>query len=86
MNIFDALTNKEKEMIEDYISFYAGSRNGVAAGLDYILRYWNSQTEKLYHIFGDNFILEKEIKVEKDVHHLERDIDSLLYDRTKDPG
>ena len=34
MNIFDALTNKEKEMIEDYISFYAGSRNGVAAGLD----------------------------------------------------
>ena len=86
MNIFDALTNKEKEMIEDYISFYAGSRNGVAAGLDYILRYWNAQKEKLYHIFGDNFILEKEIKVEKDVHHLERDIDSLLYDRTKDPG
>ena len=52
MNIFDALTNKDREMIVDYINFYAGSRNGMTSPLDYVLRYWNSQKEKLYHIFG----------------------------------
>ena len=49
-----------KELIDTYIETFAGC-SGPKEDLEYILREWDTQKEKLYHLFGDNFILKKEI-------------------------
>jgi len=58
--LFDKLTEEDKELIDTYIENFAGC-NGPREDLEYILREWDTQKEKLYHLFGDNFILKKEI-------------------------
>lgn len=85
MNIFDAITEKEKRMIINYIDTYAGG-NGSIASLDWILRHWAREKEPIFKLFGEKLIVKKDIDIEKDTEHLTEDIYTILHNPQKDPG
>ena len=62
MNIFDNLAKNEKDMMMSYIRDYACE---PCVSLEYLMREWNKSKEHLYHLFGDNFILERDIEIEE---------------------
>ena len=50
MSLFELLNEVEKEAMKDYIETYAASGNKTLnAPLEYIMRNWNAEKEKLYH-------------------------------------
>ena len=85
MNIFDAITEKEKRMIISYIDSYAGGSGGIAS-LDWILRHWAREKEHIFKLFGEKLIVKKEIDIEKDEKHLTEEIYTILHNRQKDPS
>lgn len=80
MGLFEKLPEDEKEMMEQYIDSYA-SFNGSSctASLEYIMRVWNEQKETLFHMFGDQFILSKDIVYTKDVDQIIEDLDEAIF-------
>lgn len=62
MSLFELLNEVEKEAMKDYIEVYATSgHKALNAPLEYIMRHWNDEKEKLYHFLGDNLIISKDI-------------------------
>lgn len=62
MSLFELLNEVEKEAMKDYIEVYATSgHKTLNAPLEYIMRNWNTEKEKLYHLLGDNLIISKDI-------------------------
>ena len=62
MSLFELLNEVEKEAMKDYIEVYAASgHKTLSAPLEYIMRNWNAEKEKLYHFLGDNLIISKDI-------------------------
>lgn len=62
MSLFELLNEVEKEAMKDYIEVYAASgHKTLNAPLEYIMRNWNAEKEKLYHLLGDNLIISKDI-------------------------
>lgn len=59
--LLEALPNDDKDTIIDYIDRYSGAETGCDA--NYLLREWAVEKEKLFHVFGDKFILEKEVEI-----------------------
>lgn len=83
MNIFDAITEREKNMIYNYIERYAGGTGDITS-LDWILRHWAREKEPIFKLFGEKLIVKKEVDIEKDTEHLTEDIYAILHTR-KDP-
>lgn len=81
MGLFEKLSEDEKEMMEQYIDSYA-SFNGSnrSASLEWIMRVWNEQKETLFHMFGDQFILSKDIIYTKDIDQISEDLDHAIFD------
>ena len=63
MNIYDMLTYGDRELILNYIDEYAymDDDDNRTASLDHLLRFWAKNKENLFHLFGDKFILERDI-------------------------
>lgn len=85
--LFGKLSDTDKHLIQSWITDYAhddvNSSDGQAP-LSYLLRYWDNNKVNLYHMFGDNFILSKQIMFEKDASDMEREVsDSLYFDTEK---
>lgn len=78
--LFNKLPNKEE--IQCYLGAYAGydeTRYGTRpASLDHLLRFWEESKVNLYHLLGDNFIIEKPIEYKEDGSSLE----NLIYKET----
>jgi hypothetical protein len=67
--LYSQLTEKDKNLIEYYITHYSNESNGtrattLKAPLEYILREWNNSKENLYRAFGNNFIVSRDIEIE----------------------
>ena len=54
--LFELLTEKEKEMMLNYIDAYAGGRSEDQNSLDYILRYWEKNKQDLFKLLGNKLI------------------------------
>ena len=68
--LYNLLNENDKEKISNYIDTYSGDHrrsNEDRAPLSYLLRYWNSNKEDLYNLFGKEFIIEKEITIHKSI-------------------
>ncbi len=65
--LFNKLSDDDKEMISDYINYYAECPSGQhQASLEYILRYWDTEkSDYLWYLMGHEFILEKKINYTK---------------------
>lgn len=73
--LFNKLNKSECNMIENWISDYAGGPyNKQRASLDTILQFWNKNKVGLYHLLGDNLIVSKEVSIEKPKQEMEDDM------------
>ena len=72
-NIMEKISEKEYQMMDDYIEDYAGVSSTV--GSKKILEVWAEYKEEyLYKLFGGELILSKEIHIEKEKYELVRDL------------
>ena len=61
--IFQYLPEADRTKIENYIDKWVGSSaRGLPNSLKYVLRHWDYNKEKFYHLFGDKFIIKKYIE------------------------
>lgn len=65
--IFDKLENKDElyDWILTYGGFYEAKFSAPTVSLEYLMRFWNGNKEKLYHLLDDHIILEKEIEYDR---------------------
>lgn len=84
MNLRDLLSEEDKNKIDYYISRFAETPDiepsENRASVDYILRIWDANKQKLFHMFGDKFILERSFSFKQSDELLEEPITHLLYD------
>jgi hypothetical protein len=77
--LFERLSDAECEMIQSRIDNFAlQSHQTSSASLDYLLRIWERNKEGLYHLFGDQLILEQSMEVSKPPAQLEDDLDEAM--------
>ena len=80
MELFNKLTETEKAMMERYIDAYAFSEDGCrSASLEHIMRVWDAAKEPLFHMFGDQFILSREVTFTRGEDELSAEIDSTIF-------
>ena len=81
MGIFEKLPNKEE--LEDYISTYAGYESTHSrkdrATLAHLMRFWEGNKGMLYKLLGEQFIVEKEIELNKPFDKIKSDINESMY-------
>ncbi len=76
MSLFELLSKTEKGAMKDYIETYVapGSKRTLKAPLEYIMRNWSAEKEKLYHFLGDNLIISKDISFEEGAEEIQNRI------------
>lgn len=83
--LFDnVLSQTDKELIEAWISDYAVEEVNTHKGqapLSHLLRYWDSNKERLFKMFGENLILSKQVMIAKESGDLEREIGYSMCER-----
>lgn len=75
--LFGKLAETEQNMIMNWIKDYAGGPYGEGkerASLDKLLQYWNKNKVGLYHLLGDQFILTKNVVIDKPMNEIEAEI------------
>ena len=89
MTPFDCLTDKDLDLINEYIERFAlgyeeypsCSRND---DLEYSLRYWNdAKNDHLFKMFGEKLILKKEVTFNKSIFELTSDFEDAFISNEK---
>lgn len=65
MDLYSKLPFEDVKLLANYLNTYGGNSSVYLAGMQNFLRYWTIAKESLYKVFGENFILKKEISYEK---------------------
>lgn len=82
MELFEKLPQKDVELINGYINHYGGGNDdGSYMPLDltsHWLRFWNINKVPFYQMFGENFIVKKEISFDKNSDEMEEEFDELI--------
>ena len=83
MNIFEKLPSHEVDMLHGYLDAYGDHENGECAlprsMMDYFLRAWAQEKQPLYKMFGEQFILKKEVCFSKPQDELEEEMYGALF-------
>ena len=84
MSVFNYLTDKDKELIEEYIDTYADRTSSVTdrrkyIGLRYVLGEWAHNKDKfLSQMFGDKLILSRPFTYKMSMEGLYREYNNLI--------
>ena len=84
MELLARLPEEDKDLIHRYIAWYGGGDCETDYSvikrdrMDYFLRYWASAKAPFYKMFGENFILKREISFAKNDDELEEEMDDIL--------
>lgn len=84
MELLAKLPEEDKDLIHRYIAWYGGGDCETDYSvikrdrMDYFLRYWASAKAPFYKMFGENFILKREISFAKNDDELEEEMDDIL--------
>ena len=82
MDIFKNLPEADVALLNRYINYYGGSEERGSymplAEMEYFLRFWAVNKAPFYNMFGEQFILKKEICFEQDPDLLEEDLDNSI--------
>ena len=65
-NLLSVLSEADLDNIQHFLNIWSGCSRDEVVEASYYLREWAVQKQPLYHMFGDNLILKKKIKVETD--------------------
>ena len=77
MDLFERLTDNDKRLIKDYLYEYAGN-GGLGVELEHYLRFWSQGKENFYKMFGEKFILEKEVVFEQSTDEIAIEISNMM--------
>lgn len=83
MDIFEKLSSEDVELIQGYINRYGGS-DGYndsympLGDMGHWLRFWNVNKAPFYQMFGEKFILKKEVLFERDQDAMEEELDEAI--------
>lgn len=80
--LYQMLTEQDKENIGDYLNRFAPSEgpdwkygaDRYPASTEHLLRFWNANKVDLFHMFGDKFILERDIEYTRPIAQMRREI------------
>lgn len=82
MELFEKLPPEEVALINGYINHYGGGDESDSymppEKMSYWLRFWSENKAPLYQMFGEKFILRKEISFEKDIDTMEEELDEAI--------
>lgn len=84
MEILKAITDEEKIMIENWITYHVDSNPEVSnkseqrCSVDYLLRHWAEAKSHFFKMFGEKLILEEKISYTEDKNTLARKISKEL--------
>lgn len=85
MDLLTRLSEEDKDLIHHYIAWYGGGDCNTdyyaidRNRMDYFLRYWATAKEPFYKMFGEKFILKKEISFTKNIDDLEEEMDDIVH-------
>lgn len=81
MALVTKLSKEELKMVESYIDKYATRGEAYrTAGAEYILRVWDeAKSEYLYNMFGDQFILSRDVEFKKGSEEMSNELDEVIY-------
>ena len=88
MLLLEQLPQNDKDMICQYINTFAGEQGchpdvEQNTDMDYILRHWAEAKERLYHLFGDQFIIGLPVEFNKARSELCNDCRTLIRNNSK---
>lgn len=75
MNIFERLPQEDVQQLWRYLSNYCDGTPIAQDRMNYFLREWNDNKSDFFRMFGEEFILEKEVLFEKPMEELEEEMD-----------
>ena len=78
MDLFAKLPENEVSQLHRYLDSYSGGSAIGREHMDHYLRYWNDNKINFYRMFGEQFILRKEVLFEKPFDELEDEMDSAI--------
>ena len=78
MNIFEKLPQEEIHQLWRYLNEYSDGSALPEDRMSYFLRFWNESKEPFYRMFGEEFILRKEVLFEKPFEELEDEMDGNI--------
>lgn len=85
----ELLSQDEKNMFMSYVKAYAGRNSDNCypnVSVEHLLRYWDTNKQKLFHAFGDKFILSKEIEFAQDHDELCNRMSTLVAESRTSGG
>ena len=78
MNLFERLPEDDKDQLWSYLSYYSEGSVIPKDRLDHFLRYWNENKIPFYRAFGEQFIVKKELFLQKSTCELEEDMCEVI--------
>lgn len=84
--IFEHLTEKDKAKIEYYRTRYSNVEYSScrSSDLSKVLREWDTQKERLFHLFGDKFIISQDIEYQEGEDEIWERLDTIMFGYDKD--
>lgn len=83
MNLFERLPKEDVRLMKTYMDWYSDHDSDRPAieleRMDYFLRFWNTNKASLYKMFGEQFILKREVQFSKSVQSMMRDLENKLF-------
>ncbi len=83
--LLEMLSSEERTMIQSWIDMYGIANRDYnvldpmkQTSLDAILRAWDADKHDLFHLLGDNLIVEKPVEYERDAERIEEEIAKSL--------
>lgn len=78
MSLFEKLPQEEVHLLSEYLAYYSGGTPLREERMDYFLRFWEEAKLPFYQMFGEQFIIKKEVAFEKPINALSREIDEAF--------
>ena len=82
MDIFERLPQEDVDLLNRYINNYGGSDEESSSmrpsEMKHFLRFWTENKAPLYQMFGEQFILKREVCFEKNEDDLEEEMDAAI--------
>ena len=72
----DSLTPQDRYNIRKYIELYGKAECGP---LDIVLGYWNQSKKRLYHAFGNQLQVKRQIQISRNYNMIERDLNHIYH-------
>lgn len=79
MSLFEKLPQEEVHLLSEYLAFYSGGTPLREERMDYFLRFWEEAKLPFYQMFGEQFIIKKEVMFEKPTSALALEMDEVFY-------